>query len=218
MVVAVHPDDETLGCGGTLLRLKEMDKQTAWLIVTNTNNNPNYSEEFIDRRNREVEKVKQVYGFDFTAWLPFPASQLEESSKLELVKSIDKAVKEFKPDTLFLPFPWDIHKEHQVAFEAALACTKVFRNPFVKRVILMETPSETDFSPAYVSNGFQPNLFVDIAPYLEKKLEIMRIFEGEVHPHPFPRSIESLNALAIYRGGQAGCAAAESFMIIKEIL
>src|SRR5690606_36355860 len=115
-------------------------------------------------------------------------------------------------------FLWDIHKEHQVAFEAALACTKVFRNPFVKRVILMETPSETDFAPAYVVNSFSPNLFVDISEYIDKKIDIMRIFESEVLPHPFPRSLESLRALATVRGGQAGCTAAESFMIIKEIL
>lgn len=218
MVVAVHPDDETLGCGGTLLRLKEMGKKTAWLIVTNTNNNPLYSDSFISTRNAEVEKVKEIYAFDETYWLPFWASKLEEVAKIDVVKAIDNAVKEFRPDTIFLPFPWDIHKEHQVAFEAALACTKVFRNPFVKRVVLMETPSETDFAPAYVVNSFTPNLFVDISSQLEAKLDTMRVFESEVQPHPFPRSIESLKALAIMRGGQAGCAAAESFMIIKEIL
>lgn len=218
MVIAVHPDDETLGCGGTLLRLKNMGKKTAWLIVTNTNNNPLYKDTFINTRNAEVEKVKELYGFDKTYWLPFWASKLEEAPKFDIVNAIDAAVKEFKPDTIFLPFPWDIHKEHQVAFEAALACTKVFRNPFVKRVILMETPSETDFAPAHVVNPFNPNLFVDISAHIDQKLSIMRVFESEVQPHPFPRSIESLQALATVRGGQSGCTAAESFMIIKEIL
>lgn len=218
MVIAVHPDDETLGCGGTLLRLKEMGKKTAWLIVTNTNNNPLFSEAFITTRNAEVDKVKERYGFDKTYWLPFWAGKLEDVPKFDIVNAIDAAVKEFKPDTIFLPFPWDIHKEHQVAFEAALACTKVFRNSFVKRVVLMETPSETDFAPAYVVNSFNPNLFIDISGHIDEKLDIMRLFESEVQPHPFPRSVESLQALATYRGGQAGCSAAESFMVIKEIL
>lgn len=218
MVIAVHPDDETLGCGGTLLKLKAMGKKTSWLIVTNTNNNPHFSDEYNENRNSEVEKIKELYSFDHSAWLPFRASELEEVKKFDIVQAINKQINEFKPDTVFLPFPWDIHKEHQVTFEAALACTKVFRNPFIKRVILMETPSETDFAPAYVSNSFTPNLFVDISGYLDSKLEAMKVFESEVQPHPFPRSLESIEALATYRGGQAGCSAAESFMVIKEIV
>lgn len=218
MVIAVHPDDETLGCGGTLLKLKELGKQTAWLIVTNTNNNPRFSDDYNNNRNEEVEQVKNVYGFDYSKWLTFKAGELEDVSKFDIVQAINNSINEFKPDTLFLPFPWDIHKEHQVTFEAALACTKVFRNPFIKRVILMETPSETDFTPAHVVNPFNPNLFVDVSAFIEKKLDIMKLFKSEVQPHPFPRSIESLQALATVRGGQAGCSAAESFMIIKEIL
>lgn len=218
MVIAVHPDDETLGCGGTLLKLKAMGKKTAWLIVTNTNDNPHFSDEYNHNRNKEVEKVKEMYSFDHSTWLTFRASELEEVKKFDIVQAINKSINDFKPDTIFLPFPWDIHKEHQVTFEAALACTKVFRNPFIKRVILMETPSETDFAPAHVSSSFTPNLFVDISEHIDQKLEVMKVFASEVQPHPFPRSLESIKALATYRGGQAGCSAAESFMIIKEIL
>lgn len=218
LVIAVHPDDETLGCGGTLLKLKALGKNVGWLIVTNSNNNPHYSDAFNKNRNAEVEEVRQAYKFDYFNWLTFKASELEEAKKFDIVQGIDKAIKEFQPDTVFLPFPWDIHKEHQVTFEAALACTKVFRNPFVKRVILMETPSETDFAPAYVVNPFNPNLFIDISEHINDKLRIMQIFKSEVHTHPFPRSLESLKALSTVRGGQAGCAAAESFMVIKEIL
>lgn len=218
MVIAVHPDDETLGCGGTLLRLREMGKEIAWLIVTGTKGSPLYPQSFTDKRDKEVEEVKNRYGFSKTYWLPFWAGKLEEVPKIDVVKAINDAIRDFKPDTIFLPFPWDIHKEHQVTFEASMACTKSFRNPFVKRVILMETLSETDFAPAHVVNPFNPNLFVDISKQIEGKLEVMKVFESEVLPHPFPRSIESLQALATLRGGQAGCSAAESFMVIKEIV
>lgn len=218
MVVAVHPDDETLGCGGSLLRLGEMGKELAWVIVTTTENSTIFSKEYTEKRRGEIDRVKNAYGFSKTYQLPFEAGMLEETPKINVVKAINEAVKDFQPDTIFLPFPWDIHKEHQVTFEAALACTKVFRNPFIKRVILMETPSETDFVPANVVQSFTPNLFVDITNQLEKKLEIMQIFDSEVLPHPFPRSLESIRALAVYRGGQAGCGAVESFMMIKEII
>ena len=218
MVIAVHPDDETLGCGGTLLRLAEMGKELASVIVTTTQNSTILSKEYTEKRRGEIELVKNKYGFAKKYQLPFEAGMLEETPKIDVVKAINEAVRDFQPDTIFLPFPWDIHKEHQVTFEAALACTKVFRNPFIKRVILMETPSETDFVPANVVQSFTPNLFVDITNQLEKKLEVMQIFDSEVLPHPFPRSLESIRALAVYRGGQAGCGAVESFMMIKEII
>lgn len=218
MVIAVHPDDETLGCGGTLLRLGAMGRELAWVIVTNTDDSAIFSKEYTQKRVGEIERVKQAYGFSKTYQLPFDAGSLEGIPKIDIVNAINKAVREFQPDTIFLPYPWDIHKEHQATFEAALACTKVFRNPFIKRVILMETPSETDFVPAHVVQPFTPNLFVNITGHLEKKLDVMKIFESEVLPHPFPRSLDSIRALAVYRGGQAGCAAAESFMVIKEII
>ena len=218
MVIAVHPDDETLGCGGSLLRLGEMGKELAWVIVTTTENSTIFSKEYTEKRRGEIDRVKNAYGFTKTYQLPFEAGMLEETPKINVVKAINEAVRDFQPDTIFLPFPWDIHKEHQVTFEASMACTKSFRNPFVKRVILMETLSETDFAPAHVVNPFNPNLFVDISKQIEGKLEVMKVFESEVLPHPFPRSIESLQALATLRGGQAGCSAAESFMVIKEIV
>ena len=82
---------------------------------------------------------------------------------------------------------------------------------------MYETISETDFAPPLPENAFMPNYYVDITPFLEKKIEIMKIFASELGEHPFPRSIRNIKALAINRGSQSGVEYAESFMIIKEI-
>jgi LmbE family N-acetylglucosaminyl deacetylase len=216
LVIAVHPDDETLGCGGTLLKLKKLNKEIHWLIVTSTKNSKIFGEAFGLKREEEIKKAAAAYRFNSYETLEFEAGFLEEAPKINIVNAISKVIKEIQPDTLFLPFPWDIHKEHQVTFEAAIACTKVFRNNFIKRVFVMETLSETDFAPVPLVNSFIPTHFVDVTGFIEKKIEIMKIFGSEMLPHPFPRSEENVRALSKMRGAQSGFYEAESFMCLKE--
>jgi hypothetical protein len=98
-----------------------------------------------------------------------------------------------------------------------MACTKSFRYPFLKKVLLYECISETEFAPAIPERVFQPNYFVDISTFLNKKLEIMTRFESEVGEHPFPRSLRNIEALATYRGATAGVEYAEAFQLVKMI-
>jgi LmbE family N-acetylglucosaminyl deacetylase len=98
-----------------------------------------------------------------------------------------------------------------------MACTKSFRYPFIKRVLMYECISETEFAPALPEKIFIPNFFVDISKYLEKKLEIMRIYESELGEHPFPRSERNIEALAVFRGASVGVEYAEAFQLIKFI-
>jgi LmbE family N-acetylglucosaminyl deacetylase len=217
LVVAVHPDDETLGCGGTLFRLKEeFGNEIHWLIITTTQQSRILGPSFWETRKLEIRAIADMYSFDSVHELPFEAGFLEDASRFQIVSAIGKVFREVQPDTVFLPYPWDIHKEHQVSFEAALSCTKVFRNEFVERVFVMETLSETDFAPVPLVNAFTPTHFVNITGYMEKKLAAMRIFESEIKPHPFPRSEEALRALSTLRGAQGGFSEAEAFMCLKE--
>lgn len=216
LVVAVHPDDETLGCGGTLLKLRDLGKEIHWLIITTTENSQIWGEAFWEKRKLEISQAKDKYRFSTCTQLDFEAGSLEEAKRFEIINAINKAVKSIQPDTIFLPFPWDIHKEHQVAFEAAFACTKVFRNDFIRRIFVMETLSETDFAPLPLVNPFAPTHFVNIEGYMDSKIEIMKIFESEILPHPFPRSETAIRALSKLRGAQSGFSDAEAFMCLKE--
>jgi LmbE family N-acetylglucosaminyl deacetylase len=102
-------------------------------------------------------------------------------------------------------------------FEAVYSCTKSFRYPFIRKIYMMETLSETDFALSTKEDSFVPNVFVDISEFLQKKIDIMRVFESEIADHPFPRSLRNIEALATLRGATAGCEYAESFMLLKEI-
>lgn len=216
LVVAVHPDDETLGCGGTLLRLREEGAEIHWMIVTSMTADCGFSAEDMDRRESEIETVAKMYEFFSVHRLGFPATRLDEISTSQLVAAMSKVFQAVQPNQVFLPFQHDVHSDHQHAFAAAYSCTKTFRYPSVRKVMMMETLSETDFSPS-AGRGFVPNLFVDVTHQFERKMEILRVFESELRPHPFPRSEKAVEALALLRGAAAGCRYSESFIILKEI-
>jgi len=213
LVIAVHPDDETLGCGGTLLKHKAEDDEIHWLIGTETNQ----SNDFFSIREKEIEKVTELYGFNTVHNLHLKTMQVDEYSMSELIGRISKVINEVKPSIIYLPFKGDVHSDHRYIFEAAYSCTKSFRYPFIKKVYMIETLSETEFAPSTKEDSFIPNVFVDITKFMDKKLEIMEIFASEIQEHPFPRSIKNLKALATFRGATAGCEYAESFILLKEI-
>jgi len=117
-----------------------------------------------------------------------------------------------------LPFRGDIHSDHRKIFEAAYSCTKSFRYPFIEKIYMIEVLSETEFSLSMQDESFIPNVFVDITDFIDKKIEIMRVYKSELGVHPFPRSEKNVRALATYRGAASNCDYAESFMLLKEIV
>ena len=214
LVVAVHPDDETLGCGGTLLKHKANGDKIHWLICTSLNKNNSY----FKKREKEIIKVSKLFRFDSTHNLLFETTKVDQYSMSELIEKISKLINKIKPNIIYLPFKDDVHTDHKKIFEASYSCTKSFRYPFIKKIYMMETLSETDFSPSIKKDSFTPNTFVDISKYLNKKIKIMKVFKGEIKKHPFPRSEKNIKALSIFRGSIAGCKYAESFVLLKEIL
>ncbi len=207
LVVAVHPDDETLGCGGTLLRARALGHPVHWLLATKC-----------DARREALARVQQAFGFASTHELAFAPGRLDQVPRIELVQALAAVIVQVRPRTLFLPFHADVHSDHRVAFAAAWSCTKSFRYPFVASVLMMETISETEFAPPLAANAFLPNAFVDISAHLERKLEILHLYEGEVGVHPFPRSDDGVRAQAALRGATAGCRYAEAFALLKAVV
>jgi N-acetylglucosamine malate deacetylase 1 len=212
LVVAVHPDDETLGCGGALFKHKDSGDEIHWMIATEME-----ELESVRQRNIEIDKVEKLYDFDSVHRLKLLTTKVDEYSMSELIARISLVVKKVKPNIIYLPFKHDIHSDHKYIFDAAYSCTKSFRYPFIKKIYMMETLSETEFSLSTKECSFIPNVFVDISGYINEKIEAIKLYEGEMGSHPFPRSERNLKALATYRGATAGCEYAESFMLIKEV-
>lgn len=215
LVVAPHPDDEILGCGGTLLRRKAEGGALGWLIVTGIAADAGWPPERVAQRDLEIQQVASALACDEVFNLRLPAAQLDTLPMSEVVAQFAAAFKQFRPDEVLLPHRGDVHTDHRVAFDAGAACSKWFRYPSVRRVLTYETVSETEFG---LDSGaaFHPNCFVDIGDYLERKLQIMQIYQSELGRFPFPRSLEALRALAAVRGAAAGFAAAEAFQLVRE--
>ena len=217
LVIAVHPDDESLGCGGTLLKHKAGGDLVYWLIVTSMKEECGFEKGAVEARRKEIEKVSSMYGFDGVYDLDFPTMQLDAIPFSNLIGSISDVFGKVEPNIVYLSFKGDVHTDHQAAFRAAYSCTKSFRYPSIKKIVMMETLSETEFTPSTKEDSFIPNMFVDITDFIERKIEIMNIYKNEIGTHPFPRSERNIRALATFRGATAGCEYAEGFMILKEI-
>lgn len=218
LVIAVHPDDETLGCGGTILKHLASGDEVYWLVLTGPirGDQPAFTDEFIAKRDAMVEKVAEAYGFNETIKMNLPTQKLHALDLKDIIVKMSDVIKRIQPDTIYLMYNHDVHSDHRVAFDAAYSCTKSFRYPFIRRILMMEALSETEFAPATQSTIFVPNVYVDITPYIDKKLEIMSLYDGEIMEEPWPRSISSIKALARVRGSRAGVMYAESFQLLYE--
>ena len=217
LVIAVHPDDETLGCGGTLLKHKANGDEIHWLIATDIKESEGYGISTIKKRNKEITKIEGLYGFTSVNKLDLSTTKVDTYSMSVLVSKFSSVIDRIKPDIIYLPFKSDVHSDHKYIFDAAYSCTKIFRHPFIKKIYMRETLSETEFAPSTKEDSFVPNVFIDISNYMDKKIETMKVFEDEIGEHPFPRSERNIRALATYRGATAGCDYAESFMLLKEV-
>lgn len=216
LFVAVHPDDETLGSGGTILKHKENGDQVFWLIITKANqkivNLPNFEviqKEYIDR-------VAKEYDLDGWKQLDFLTTALDQYPLGDIIIEISNYISNIKPDVIYLHHFADVHSDHRIAFDAVYSCTKNFRYPFIGRILLYETLSETEFAPAIRNNAFVPNVFNDITQYMEKKLKIMELFTTEQMKEPFPRALSTIRAVGRYRGSRIGVEYAEAFTLLFE--
>jgi N-acetylglucosamine malate deacetylase 1 len=217
IVVSSHPDDEVLGAGGTLLKHVKNGDDVYWLVTTCIIENEMFSAKKVAERKLEIEKVAKEMGFKNTYLLTYPTMGLSSSSLITMVPEISKIFQEVKPEIIYCVNRSDAHSDHRITFDAVMACTKSFRYPYIKKVLMYECLSETEFAPALPEKVFLPNYYVDISNEMKEKLEIMNIYDSELGEHPFPRSHRNIKALGSFRGASVGVEYAEAFQLIKFI-
>lgn len=214
LVVSPHMDDETFGAGGTMLKYAQAGEKVYWLNVSNTKTEYGYSREIADHRERQRERIAEGLGVCDAIDLKWKPSGLSGYPEGEAISKIGAIIRKIEPEILITTFPNDIHSDHETVFRWIKPFSKSFRAPNLKRFLLMEIVSETDFA---VERIFSPNLFIDISQQLEDKLNLLKIYDTELGEAPFPRSLENVKALAVHRGTIAGTKYAEAFMILREI-
>ena len=217
LVVAPHPDDEVLGCGGVMARHAAAGDEVHVVVVTRGHPEV-FSEESVDRVRSEARDAHLILGVRSVRYLDFPAPRTDTIPRHMVADAIARVVDELQPAIMYVPHHGDMHFEHGMTYEACLVATRPRGNTSVRRVLAYETPSETDWAPPMPGCAFQPTVYVDIQSQLEKKLKAMACFESQLQPSPHPRSIENLESLARLRGAASGLRAAEAFMLAREVV
>jgi len=214
LVIAPHPDDEVLGCGGTIGRLSSEGNTVTLCIVTKPYP-PDWSKEYIDKKAVEIEKSNKKLGITKTIFLGFPTVKLDTVPQKELNDALSRVIADTQPDIVFIPHNGDLNKDHRIVHEAALVVTRPLCSS-IKKILAYETLSETEWGHSIAQ--FRPGVYIDITGFIELKKEAMQLFETELKIAPHPRSIELISALAMKRGSEIGVKYAEAFMLIREII
>lgn len=214
IVISAHPDDEILGVGGTLIKHRDNGDEIHWLIATDIFENQGFRKEKIASRQLEIEEVASRLEMHVHK-LEYPTMGLSSRDLLTMVPKISKIFQEVEPEIIYVLNRSDAHSDHRILFDAVMACTKSFRYPFIREVLMYECISETEFAPVLPEKAFLPNCYVDVTKQMDEKIQLMRIYESELGAHPFPRSERNIRALATFRGATCGVEYAEAFQILK---
>ena len=219
LVISAHPDDETLGCGGTLLKHQHAGDKIHWAIVTSA-----LGEYWTDCERRvksdEIEVVSKRYNFKSYHRLNLPSTELDVVPFNEIIDGIRKVIEETKPEVVYVVSEGDIHSDHRLVFQASMSVLKpIYMTQLgISRVLSFETLSSTEASATVnTTSKFVPNCFNDISDFLEDKISMMSVYQSELHKDPLPRGPSAIRSLARYRGATCGFEYAEAFMMIREI-
>ena len=222
LVIAAHPDDEALGCGGTMARLAAEGVNVHVAFLADGVGARPMSELEHDRalqqRREAGRQAASILGSHEPRFFDFPDNQLDTVSLLELAQAIEKAIEELAPDTVITHHGGDLNIDHRRVHDAVLtACRPQTGHP-VRRIWCFEVASSTEWQSPGSAPAFTPNLFFDIESTLRQKLEALDAYEQEMRDWPHSRSIRAVEHLARWRGASVGHEAAEAFMVVRELI
>lgn len=222
LVLAAHPDDEVLGCGGTLARLAQAGHDVFLAILgegitSRCAQRQQADPQQLEQLHASSRRVAELLGARDLSMHSLPDNRFDTVPLLEVVKIIEDLLRRHQPQVVYTQHGGDLNVDHVVTFRATLTATRPVPGQTVKAVYAYEVASSSEWAFGQFSPRFRPNLFVDISETLSRKIEAMQIYESEVRAFPHPRSPEALRAAAQHWGSMAGVSAAEAFQCIREI-
>lgn len=224
LVVAAHPDDEVLGCGGTMARLAAEGNSVYTLIlgegVTSRDSRRMRAkrEKDIAELKKQSKKAGKVLGVKKTFSFDLPDNRFDTVALLDIVKTIEKIKKETDPDIVFTHHKGDLNYDHCITFRAVMTAFRPMQGERARAIYSFEVPSSTEWSAPSADSYFMPNHFVDISKTLAKKIKAFSEYENESRAFPHPRSVEAIELYAKRWGTAAGLGSAEAFQVIRQII
>lgn len=222
LVVAAHPDDEVLGCGGTMARLAQDGCEVHIAIlgegVTSRHTQRDQANaEDLSRLHQRAQEAAAKVGAKDVVLFKLPDNRLDTIPLLDIVKLLEDLIRKVKPETIFTHHPGDLNIDHGVVHRALLTATRPLPGQSVREIYAFEVPSSTEWAFHQLRPTFRPNVFVDVSRTLAAKIAGLACYESEARNFPHPRSPEALRAIAARWGSVAGCHAAEAFELVRSV-
>ena len=215
VVVSPHPDDETLGTGGTIAKFAGNGTNVSVLVVSG-HLPPLYNQKDFDITKKEAKKAFDCLGVNLWKFLKIPATTVHTYPTAELNKQIGDFISNINPEIVLIPFP-DRHIDHRTIFDSALVCCRPVKKEAPKIVLAYETLSETHWNAPGVEPNFIPEFYIDIGKTIDIKLNALKLYKSQLKNNN-SRSVQATKALASFRGSQNGCSYAEAFKVIRIIM
>ena len=222
LVIAAHPDDEVLGCGGTVARLAAEGASVSIFILADgltsrADYDPVRDAGALKAHHERAHRAGKLLGAREVTLGGFPDQRMDTVPLLEITQAIEHEIARVRPDTVFTQHGGDLNMDHVITFRATLTATRPMAGGPVKRVYAYEVGSSTEWSFQQFEPRFQPQVFFDVSAQLETKIAAMQVYESETRAFSHPRSPEAIRATALRWGSVAGVNAAEAFQLVREI-
>jgi LmbE family N-acetylglucosaminyl deacetylase len=221
LIVAAHPDDEVLGCGGTIARLSNDGVDVHVLILADGESSRIGEADYAACRAARVKASRaalDILGVKSVEMHELPDNQLDSVELIRVVRLIEDCIARLRPSAVFTHHAGDVNVDHQVAHNATIVACRPQPGHPAKELLFFEVPSSTEWRPATSGMQFAPSWFVDISATLDRKLQAMAAYGEELREFPHPRSLDALTALARWRGASVGVNAAEAFALGRKIV
>jgi LmbE family N-acetylglucosaminyl deacetylase len=223
LIIAAHPDDEVLGCGGSIAKWSKDENNVNLLIMAEgITSRDKYREK--ESRKKELSNLAQsakrasnILGVKSVELLDYPDNRMDSVDLLDVVKTIEKYIEKLKPEVVMTHHAGDLNIDHQITHQAVITACRPQPGQTVKCILSFEVPSATQWQSPTIGNPFVPNWFEDISESLDLKMEALRAYQSEMREWPHPRSLRAVEHLARWRGALVGCEAAEAFMLNRFI-
>jgi LmbE family N-acetylglucosaminyl deacetylase len=222
LVIAAHPDDEILGCGGTAARLVGEGHEVHFAVLGEgiTSRHAQRSDADADQLEalrRQAHAAAVRVGVKNISLHKLPDNRLDTVPLLDIVKLVEGLVEQIRPEVVYTHHAGDLNIDHGIIHRAVLTATRPVTENTVREIYAFEVPSSTEWAFQRIEPAFRPNCFVEITGTIEAKIAAMECYEAEARKFPHPRSPDALRALAARWGTVVGCAAAEAFELVRSV-
>ena len=224
LIIAAHPDDEILGCGGSIAKwVKEGHEVHVLIMAEGATSRDKHrdrasSKETLSILTQSAKRAAEILGVETIELLGYPDNRMDSVDLLDVVKTIEDYTEKLKPDVVVTHHAGDLNIDHQIIHHAVITACRPQPEQTVKRILSFEVPSATEWQSSTVFNHFVPNWFEDISDTLQLKIKALEAYQSEMRKWPHSRSIKAVKHLAHWRGASVGCEAAESFILLRKLL